>query len=111
MSQENLNQGSKSQGNLNEGRISQEKMTPARAGQGNLDQESINQATISQESTGQGSTGKKSGYTLVGLFDQPRQAEAAITELKDAGFNPHAISVVTQDQADQSKFTRLAHEP
>jgi uncharacterized membrane protein len=36
-------------------------------------------------------------HTVAGVFDEPRHAEMALNELKDAGFSPDQVSVVAKD--------------
>ena len=36
-------------------------------------------------------------HTVAGVFDEPRHAEMALNELKDAGFRPDQVSVVAKD--------------
>ncbi len=44
---------------------------------------------------------KRTGHTVVGVFDDVGQAESAINDLKLAGFTPDSISVVTKDRNNQ----------
>ncbi len=49
-------------------------------------------------------------YTLIGLFDQGNQAEEAIRDLKENGFDPHTISVITRDQPSQEAMIEAVPE-
>jgi len=44
----------------------------------------------------------KTGHTVVGVFENPSDAEAAINGLKVSGFTPDSISVVAKDRAVQN---------
>jgi len=44
---------------------------------------------------------RKTGHTVVGVFDEVAQAESAINDLKIAGFTPDSISVITKDRNNQ----------
>lgn len=55
----------------------------------------------------QGSDNNKSGYILVGTFDNVKQAEQVVYDLKGAGFSPDAVSVAAKDM---SSLTELKGE-
>lgn len=50
----------------------------------------------------------KTGHTVVGVFDNPTDAEEAINGLKVAGFTPDSISVVAKDRAVQRDLTEAS---
>lgn len=47
----------------------------------------------------------KTGHTVVGVFENPTDAEEAINGLKMAGFTPDSISVVARDRTVQNDLT------
>jgi len=50
----------------------------------------------------------KTGHTVVGVFDNPADAEEAINGLKVAGFTPDSISVVAKDRTVQRDLTEAS---
>ncbi len=46
----------------------------------------------------------KTGYILVATFDNIKQAEQVVFDLKEAGFSPEAISVAAKDMAGLSEL-------
>jgi len=50
----------------------------------------------------------KTGHTIVGVFEDPADAENAINDLKVAGFTPDSISVVAKDRAVQRNLTEAS---
>jgi len=50
----------------------------------------------------------KTGHTVVGVFENPADAEEAINGLKVAGFTPDSISVVAKDRTVQRDLTEAS---
>jgi hypothetical protein len=50
----------------------------------------------------------KTGHTVVGVFEDPADAENAINDLKVAGFTPDSISVVAKDRSVQRDLTEAS---
>jgi len=50
---------------------------------------------------------RKTGHTVVGVFDDAAHAESAINDLKIAGFTPDSISVITKDRNDQRDLDNI----
>jgi len=50
----------------------------------------------------------KTGHTVVGVFENPAEAEQAINDLKVAGFTPDSISVVAKDRTVQRDLTEAS---
>jgi len=50
----------------------------------------------------------KTGHTVVGVFENPADAEQAINDLKVAGFTPDSISVVAKDRTVQRDLTEAS---
>ncbi|HEX2914784.1 MAG TPA: general stress protein [Chloroflexia bacterium] len=64
--------------------------------------------STANDSTNDNTGNASQGYTLVGVFDDSRQAENAINTLRQAGFGPNEISVVTRELADQRQLDTAA---
>jgi len=50
----------------------------------------------------------KTGHTVVGVFEDPADAENAINDLKVAGFTPDSISVVAKNRTVQRNLTEVS---
>lgn len=50
----------------------------------------------------------RTGHTVVGVFEDPADAETAINDLKVAGFTPDSISVVAKDRTVQRDLTEAS---
>jgi len=50
-----------------------------------------------------GNTTTTMSHTVAGVFNEPRHAEMALNELKDAGFTPEQVSVVAKDTRETKR--------
>jgi hypothetical protein len=56
--------------------------------------------TMADRSGGTRNTAATMAHTVAGVFNEPRHAEMALNDLKDAGFTPDQVSVVARESGE-----------